>query len=184
MPPRNEGGTNERVWLLAAMRRYDQTMSSTDIQRREQSLRRLGGLAHQARASLRAADRFITQPGSQDRDSASWLVCTSVELAKELADELDMLAKSLRDSGTDAARQQSLSPWRRTAHQLHAACRAADLFLEQDGHEAQDTGTWLIASALSLADRLAGALDDSVGTWAATEPAKRPATLGVSAAVT
>lgn len=142
---------------------------------RQQSLRRLGGLAHQTRASLRAADRFVTQGSPEDRDSASWLVCTAVELAREVAGELDGLAKGLREAGSDAARQQALAPWRKTAHQLHAACRAADVYLEQESRDDQDTGTWLVASALGLADRLAGALDDGVGTWAVAEPAKRVA---------
>lgn len=141
---------------------------------RQQSLRRLGGLAHQTRASLRAADRFVTQGSAEDRDSASWLVCTAVELAREVAGELDGLAKGLREAGTDAARQQALAPWRKTAHQLHAACRAADVYLEQESRDDQDTGTWLVASARSLADRLAAAMDDGVGSWAASaEPAVR-----------
>lgn len=149
--------------------------TAADHSLRQQALRRLGGLAHQTRASLRAADRFVTQGAPEDRDSASWLVCTAVELAREVADELDGLAKGLREAGTDAARQQALAPWRKIAHQLHAACRAADVYLEQESRDDQDTGTWLVASALGLADRLAGALDDGVGAWAAAEPAKRVA---------
>lgn len=149
--------------------------TTTDQTLRQQSLRRLGGLAHQTRASLRAADRFVTQGSPEDHDSASWLVCTAVELAHEVADELDGLAKGLREAGSDAARQQALAPWRKIAHQLHAACRAADVYLEQESRDDQDTGTWLVASALGLADRLAGALDDGVGAWAVAEPAKRVA---------
>ena len=64
----------------------------------------------------------------------------------------------------------------RLAHQLHAAARAADLYLEQDTAEAVDTGSWLLASALSLAARLADALDDGVGTLTAPEPVRRVAT--------
>lgn len=149
--------------------------TAPDPSHRQQSLRRLGGLAHQTRASLRAADRFVTQGTPEDRDSASWLVCTAVELAREVADDLDGLAKGLREAGSDGARQHALAPWRKTAHQLHAACRAADIYLEQDSRDDQDTGTWLVASALGLADRLAGALDDGVGAWAVAEPAKRVA---------
>ena len=137
--------------------------TAPDSNHRQQSLRRLGGLAHQTRASLRAADRFVTQGTPEDRDSASWLVCTAVELAREVADDLDGLAKGLREAGSDAARQQALAPWRKTAHQLHAACRAADVYLEQDSRDDQDTGTWLVASALRLADRLAASLDDMRG---------------------
>jgi hypothetical protein len=149
---------------------------------RQQALRRLGALAHQIRASLRAADRFATQGVPGDRDSASWLVCTALELAREVADELDGLAKGLREAGSDTARQQALAPWRKIAHQLHAACRAADLFLEQDSRDEQDTGTWLVASAQALADRLTAALDDGVGAWATAEPAKRVATVAPRAA--
>jgi hypothetical protein len=154
--------------------------TAADQNPRQQSLRRLGGLAHQTRASLRAADRFVTQGVGEDRDNASWLVCTAVELAREVADDLDGLAKGLREAGNDAARQQALAPWRKVAHQLHAACRAADVYLEQDARDDRDTGTWLVASALALADRLAGALDDGVGAWAAAaaEPAKRIAPVG------
>jgi hypothetical protein len=147
--------------------------TATEQSLRHQSLRRLGALAHQTRASLRAADRFVTQGSPEDRDSASWLVCTALELAREVADELDGLAKGLREAGSDAARQQALAPWRKIAHQLHAACRAADVYLEQDSRDDQDTGTWLVASALGLADRLAGALDDGVGAWVVSEPAAK-----------
>ncbi len=160
-------------------------MNTADQTLRTQSLRRLGGLAHQTRASLRAADRFVTAGDAEDRDSASWLVCTAVELAREVADELDSMARGLREAGSDAARQQALAPWRKVAHQLHAASRAADVYLEQDSHDDRDTGTWLVASALALAERLAGALDDGVGAWAAAaaEPAKRiaPAASGARA---
>ena len=151
-------------------------MRSAEQQILQQSLRHLGGLAHQARVSLRAADRFMTEGQDADRDAACWLVCTALELAGGLADELDGLAKGMRESGGDAARQEALGTWRRTAHQLHAATRAADLYLEQDTAEALDTGSWLLASALSLAARLADALDDGVGRLTTPEPARRVAT--------
>lgn len=143
---------------------------------RQQALRRLGGLAHQTRACLRAADRFVTQGDAADTETANWLVSTAVDLAREVADELDGLARGVRDgsTGSEASRLQALAPWRRTAHQLHAACRAADVFLEQDTRDDQDTGTWLVASARTLADRLAAEMDDAIGTWAASaEPAVR-----------
>lgn len=155
-------------------------MSTADKNPRQHSLRRLGALAHQTRASLRAADRFVTQGGPQHHDTASWLVCTAVEMSGEVADDLDGLAKGLREAGSDAVRQQALAPWRKTAHQLHAACKAADVYLEQESRDDQDTGAWLVASALSLADQLAGALDDGVGAWAAAEPAKRIAPVGAT----
>jgi hypothetical protein len=142
---------------------------------RHQALRHLGALAHQTRASLRAADRFVTQDGPQDNETASWLVCTAVDLAQEVAQELDSLARGLRESGSDAARLQAMAPWRRLAHQLHAACRAADMFLEQETRDDQDTGAWLVASARTLADRLAAALDDGIGAQAVAEPVRRVA---------
>jgi hypothetical protein len=150
-------------------------MRSAEQQILQQSLRHLGGLAHQARVSLRAADRFVTEGQPADRDAASWLVCTALELAGELADEMDGLAKGMRESGVDAARQEALGAWRRTAHQLHAATRATDLYLEEDTADALDTGSWLLASALSLATRLADALDDGAGRLMAPEPARRAA---------
>lgn len=149
---------------------------------RQPALRRLGSLAHQARASLRAADRFVTQGSTEDQDTASWLVCTAVELAREVADELDGLAKGLRDAGNEGLRQQVLDPLRKLAHQLHAASRAADVYLEQESRDDQDTGNWLVASALALAHRLAGALDDGVGKLSAMEPSKRLAPAAARAA--
>ncbi len=142
---------------------------------RQQSLRQLGALAHQARATLRAADRLITQGPAHEADTANWLVCTAVELAQELTQELDTLARGLRDTGAEAQQLQAMAPWRRTAHQLHAACHAADMFLEQDARDDRDTGAWLVASARTLADRLAAALDDGVGRWGAAEPVRRVA---------
>jgi len=153
--------------------RYHCSMSTADKQPRQHSLRRLGALAHQTRASLRAADRFVTQGGAQHHEAANWLVCTAVEMSGEVADDLDGLAKGLREAGSDALRQQTLAPWRKIAHQLHAACTAADVYLEQESRDDHDTGAWLVASALGLADRLASALDDGVGVWASAEPAKR-----------
>lgn len=140
---------------------------------RQQALRQLGALAHQTRASLRAADRFVTQDGPQDTATANWLVCTAVDLAHEVAQELDGLARGLRETGTEATRLQAMAPWRRMAHQLHAACRAADMFLEQETRDDQDTGTWLVASARNLADRLAASLDDGIGPVAVAEPMRR-----------
>ena len=141
----------------------------------QQTLRHLGALAHQARATLRAADRFVTQGDAPAVDTASWLVCTAVELAQEVAGELDGLARGLRETGAEGQQLQALAPSRRAAHQLHAACRAADLFLEQESREDRDAGTWLVASARALADRLTTALDDGVGARAVNEPVKRVA---------
>ncbi|MCB1994602.1 MAG: hypothetical protein H6933_16015 [Burkholderiaceae bacterium] len=141
----------------------------------QQTLRQLGALAHQARATLRAADRFVAQGGAPDLDTASWLVSTAVDLAHEVAGELDGLARGLRETGAEGQQLLALAPWRRAAHQLHAACRAADLFLEQESRDDRDAGTWLVASARNLADRLAAALDDGVGARAAAEPVRRVA---------
>ena len=48
------------------------------------------------------------------------------------------------------------------AHQLHAAAKAADHFLDQDAREDQDTGSWMIATANALALKLAAEMDDHV----------------------
>lgn len=48
------------------------------------------------------------------------------------------------------------------AHQLHAAAKAADHFLEQEAREDQDTGSWMIATANTLALKLAAGMDDNV----------------------
>jgi hypothetical protein len=45
---------------------------------------------------------------------------------------------------------------------LHAAARAADHFLDRDSNEDRETGSWLIATASSLAQKLAAELDDNV----------------------
>lgn len=136
----------------------------------QQALRRLGGLAHQLRAAVRASDRFLTLGPAEDRDTACWLMSTAVALGAEVAEELDGLARTAREAGADSAASQRMAQWRMNAHQLHAACRAADLYLEQDSRDEQDTGTWLVACALGLADKLAGALDDGVGARMADKP--------------
>lgn len=157
-------------------------MSTVEHQILQQALRRLGSLAHQARASLRAADRFMTQGNDADRDTATWLVCTAMELVREIAVELDDLARGLRTTGSEAVREQALATWRRLAHQLHAATRAADLYLEQTSTDDQTTGTWLVASTLGLADRLVGALDDGVEMRSLAETPARMAQVARSAA--
>jgi hypothetical protein len=52
---------------------------------------------------------------------------------------------------------------RTRAHQLHAAARAADHYLEQDTPDDRETGSWLIATALSLATQLAAEIDNGAG---------------------
>ena len=139
----------------------------------QKTLRQLGALAHQARAALRAADRFVAQDHGQAMEIAGWLVCTAMDLAHEVAEDIENMARDLSVSSSPAQQLDALAPVRRAAHQLHAACRAADLFLEQDSSQDRDAGTWLIASARTLADRLTAALDDQVSARAWTEPVRR-----------
>lgn len=148
-----------------------------------QPLRHLGALAHQLRASIRACDRFLSLGVAEDRDTACWLISGAVTLGGELAHELDSLARTQREAGGDPARARDLAAWRTVAHQLHAACRAADVFLEQDSRDDQDTGTWLVAGARRLGDQLVSALDDGVGAWSgAVAPANADSpTLSVGA---
>jgi hypothetical protein len=131
---------------------------------RYQALRQLGALAHQVRAGTRAADHFIAMGVAADRDTASWLMSTAVDQSTELARELDGLARGLKDAPTDVAFMQAVQALRVRAHQLHAAARAADHFLELEEPEDHDTGSWLIASARGLADRLAAGIDDAGGS--------------------
>jgi hypothetical protein len=138
-------------------------------EQRHQALRKLGGLAHQVRAGTRAADHFVAQGNAADRDTACWLMSSAVEQSDDLARDLDSLARGLKESPADAALLQAVQALRMRAHQLHAAARAADHFLEHEAHEDQETGSWLIASARSLADKLSGGIDDAVGSL------KRPA---------
>ncbi|MBC7941134.1 MAG: hypothetical protein H7Z19_15495 [Chitinophagaceae bacterium] len=126
------------------------------------ALRELGSRAHQLRAATRAADHFSGMNADADRSTGSWLMSCAVGLASELAADIDSLARALRDNPPDAALQQAVSAARVRAHQLHAAARAADHFLEQESHEDRETGSWLIACALGLAVKLAAELDDSV----------------------
>ena len=124
------------------------------------TMRQLGGRAYQLLAAARAADHFIAQDSVEDRDTGSWLISCAVGLADELAADLDTLARQLKTGGNDAAQAAGLQKIRARAHQLHAATRAADHFMEQDNSVDRSTGSWLIACALGLADRLAGELED------------------------
>jgi hypothetical protein len=125
-----------------------------------QNLRRLGGLAYQVRAVTRAADHFVAQEAASDHDTASWLVSVSLELGLEVAAELDGLAKNLKERPPETGLMHPLQKVRMVAHQFHAAARAADHFLDQDSGEDHGTGSWLIACAMGLADKLANELDD------------------------
>jgi hypothetical protein len=136
--------------------------TSTDAIEPPAMLRQLGARAHQLRATTRAADHYNAQDQPADRDTGSWLMSGSVGLAAELAADLDALARTLKDRQADAALLARLSPLRVRAHQLHAAAKAADHFLDQDSREDQDTGSWLIATAHALAVKLTAEMDDSV----------------------
>lgn len=127
-----------------------------------QMLRQLGARAHQLRATTRAADHFNAQDAPAERDTGSWLISSAVGLAEDLATDIDGLARSIKERQADAALLQRISPLRVRAHQLHAAAKAADHFLDQDSREDQDTGSWLIATANALAVKLAAELDDTV----------------------
>jgi hypothetical protein len=127
------------------------------------SLRELGGRAHELRATARAADRFIGGDNVEDHNTGCWLVSCAVALAAEVANDLDRLARELRNGPSDAALGASLVALRKRAHELHATCRAADRFLDEDQRDDRETGGWLVACARRLADGLASAIDDSIG---------------------
>jgi len=133
---------------------------NADSHGRYQSLRELGSRAHQLRAATRAADHFMAQGVEADRDTGSWLMNTAVTLAAEVAADVDGLARSLKEAPVDAAFAQAVQSLRVRSHQLHAAARAADHFLDQEAHEDRDTGSWLMATARTLAERLAHEIDD------------------------
>lgn len=123
-------------------------------------MRQLGGRAYQLLAAARGADHFIAQESLEDRDTGSWLISCAVGLAEELAADLDAMGRTLKNGSGDVALVQGLPKLRTRAHQLHAATRAADHFLEQDNNVDRSTGSWLIACALGLADRLANEIED------------------------
>lgn len=145
--------------------------------RTQPALRELGARAHQLRAATRAADHFNAQDSREDRNTGSWLMSCALNMADDLAADLDSLARSLKDRPTDAASVQKVSGLRVRAHQLHAAAKAADYFLDQDTHEDRDTGSWLIATASNLAQNLASEIDDGVSATrrpAVDKPSNEP----------
>lgn len=123
-------------------------------------LRKLGGCAYQLHAAARAADHFLALGERGDRETGAWLISSAFNIAEELAIDLDGLAKILKDRPGDAAFNAELRQLRTRAHQLHATTRAADHFLEQESNEDRSTGSWLIAYALGVAEKLASELDD------------------------
>ena len=126
------------------------------------ALREIGSRAHQLRASTRAADHFNARDTSEDRSTGSWLISGALGLARELASDLDVMARSLRDHGTDSVLSSKVAALRTRAYQVHAAARAADHFLDQDAADDRETGSWLVATAHGLARKLAAEIDDSV----------------------
>jgi hypothetical protein len=123
-------------------------------------LRKLGGHAYQLHAAARAADHYLGQDNGTDRETGAWLISSAFGIAEELASELDGLAKILRERPGDAGFLTELRQLRTRAHQLHATTRAADHFLEQDSNDDRSTGSWLIAYALGVAEKLASELED------------------------
>jgi hypothetical protein len=134
------------------------------------ALRQLGARAHQLRATTRAADHYIAQDDGDAANTASWLMSASLDLAAELVADIDGLARSLKEQ-PDAALGAVVPKLRVLTHQLQAAVKAADHFLDQDGGDFRDTGTWLVATASGLAAKLAGELDDAVAS--ARKPADK-----------
>jgi len=122
-----------------------------------QSLRLIGGRAWQLHAAMRAADHYMAQDAAADRNTGSWLLACAVDLAEEVATDLDALARTLKERPTEGAPLHKL---RSRAHKLQAATRAADHFLDQDTGEDRSTASWLVACALDLADKLAAQVDD------------------------
>jgi hypothetical protein len=137
---------------------------------RTDALRELGARAHQLRATTRAADHYLAQDAAGAANTASWLMSASLDNATELVADIDALARSLREAPAGTV-DGAVSRLRVLAHQLQAAVKAADDFLDHDGGDFRDTGTWLVAAAAGLAARLAGGLDDAVA--AARKPSDR-----------
>jgi hypothetical protein len=123
-------------------------------------LRRIAGVGYQLRAAVRAGDRFLAQDSADDRNTGVWLVSTAVTLADDIKTDIDGLARTWKPRASDAPIAAALTKLRTRAHQLHAAARAADHFLDQEGGEDRSTGSWLVACALGLADKLAGEAED------------------------
>jgi hypothetical protein len=123
-------------------------------------LRALGARAHQVHSCIRAADRYSANDTSDDRTTASWLMSTAMGMSGELAADTDRLARRLREQAGRNDLVSVVAGLRKRAYQLQAVAKAADHFLEQDSREDQQHGTWLVATAQTLAHRLAADLDD------------------------
>jgi hypothetical protein len=125
--------------------------------------------ASQARRSgaPAARDHFIGCGREEDRNTGSWLIACALDLATDLAGELDAIGRAQRAASTDDTLAQQVQALRKRAHQLQAATRAADHFLDQDHITDRDTGSWLIACAMGLAGKLASDLDDGIAPLSA-----------------
>ncbi len=134
-----------------------------------QVMRMLGQRAHQLRATARAAEHFSAQGNEVDRNTGSWLMSCAVAMAGDLAGEVDALTRMLKEQPADVMFKQTVATLRVRAHQVHAATRAADHFLDGETAEDQDTGSWLVSTAFTLAKQLAAEVDDG------TTPMRRPA---------
>jgi hypothetical protein len=137
-------------------------------------LRRLGGLAYQLRATARAGDHFLAQDNRDDRDTGGWLISCAVSVAEEVTQELDGLAYSVRERPADGGLTGPVQKLRARAHQLKALSRGADHFLDQDSAEDRSTGSWLVACALAMADKLAAELDDLASNLKRVGPDSTP----------
>jgi hypothetical protein len=137
--------------------------NAIDLDDPTRALRALGSRAHQLRSSVTAADRFIARDSTSDRDTASWLISAAVAMSAEITAEIDSLARHLRERSGDA-QMTTLSALRVCAHQATAAARAADHFLDQETREDRDTGQWLVAATLTLAQKLASEIEDGASS--------------------
>jgi hypothetical protein len=124
------------------------------------ALRRLAGVGYQLRAALRGGDRFLALDANDDHNTGVWLISCAVTLAEDVKTDLDGLARGWKPRPSEAQVAAALHKLRTRAHQLHAATRAADHFLDQDSSDDRSTGSWLVACALGLAEKLAGEAED------------------------
>jgi hypothetical protein len=139
------------------------TVIETGIDDPSSELRQLGARAHQLRATTRAADHYIALDAPDAANTASWLMSASLDLSAELVTGIDGLARTLKEQ-PGAGLGSAVAKLRVLVHQLHAAAKAADHFLDQDGGDLRETGVWLIATASGLAAKLACGLDDAVAS--------------------
>jgi len=124
------------------------------------ALRHLAAVGYQLRAALRGGDRFLSLDATDDHNTGVWLISCALQLADDAKTELDGVARTWKPRPAEAALSTALHKIRTRAHQLHAAVRAADHFLDQEASDDRSTGSWLVACALGLAEKLAGEAED------------------------